>query len=55
MTSLSRRLYRSVDLDPKDTAVLSGALALVRSGAVYLDPATGNISFHPSAEDPNGR
>ena len=24
-----------------------GALALVRSGALYLDPATGDVWFHP--------
>lgn len=26
---------------------ISGALALVRSGALYLDPATGDVWFHP--------
>lgn len=29
-----------------------GALALVRSGAVYLDPATGDVWFHPWGGDP---
>ncbi|MGH8894198.1 MAG: hypothetical protein ACRDWY_12995 [Actinomycetes bacterium] len=29
-----------------------GALALVRSGAVYLDPATGDVWFHPWGDDP---
>jgi len=29
-----------------------GALALVRSGAVYLDPATGDVWFHPWGGEP---
>jgi hypothetical protein len=29
-----------------------GALALVRSGAVYTDPATGDVWFHPWGGDP---
>ena len=32
---------------PPDRGVEKGALALVRSGAVYLDPATGDVWFHP--------
>jgi hypothetical protein len=31
---------------------LKGALALVRSGAVYQDPATGDVWFHPWGGDP---
>ena len=31
---------------------LKGALALVRSGAVYADPATGDVWFHPWGGDP---
>ena len=29
-----------------------GALALVRSGALYMDPATGDVWFHPWGGDP---
>jgi hypothetical protein len=36
--------------DSPDT--LTGALALVRSGAVYLDPTTGDVWFHPWGGDP---
>ena len=32
---------------PDQVAPQRGALALVRSGAVYLDPATGDVWFHP--------
>jgi hypothetical protein len=39
-------------LDGVDTVTLKGALALVRSGAVYLDPATGDVWFHPWGGDP---
>jgi hypothetical protein len=39
-------------LDGMDTVNLKGALALVRSGAVYLDPATGDVWFHPWGGDP---
>ena len=31
---------------------ISGALALVRSGALYLDPATGDVWFHPWGGEP---
>ncbi len=31
---------------------VAGALALVRSGAVYLDPATGDVWFHPWGGEP---
>ena len=31
---------------------ITGALALVRSGAVYLDPATGDVWFHPWGGEP---
>jgi len=31
---------------------LTGALALVRSGAVYLDPASGDVWFHPWGGEP---
>ena len=31
---------------------LKGALALVRSGAVYTDPTTGDVWFHPWGGDP---
>ncbi len=31
---------------------LKGALALVRSGAVYTDPATGDVWFHPWGGEP---
>ena len=31
---------------------IRGALALVRSGAVYLDPATGDVWFHPWGGEP---
>jgi len=31
---------------------IRGALALVRSGAVYLDPATGEVWFHPWGGNP---
>lgn len=31
---------------------IGGALALVRSGAVYLDPATGDVWFHPWGGEP---
>jgi hypothetical protein len=37
-------------LDGQDTE--EGALALVRTGAVYLDPATGDVWFHPWGGDP---
>jgi hypothetical protein len=33
-------------------SIEEGALALVRTGAVYLDPATGDIWFHPWGGDP---
>jgi hypothetical protein len=33
-------------------AMGNGALALVRSGAVYLDPATGDVWFHPWGGEP---
>jgi hypothetical protein len=39
-------------LDGADTVTLKGALALVRSGAVYRDPATGDVWFHPWGGDP---
>lgn len=32
---------------------VDGALALVRTGAVYLDPATGDVWFHPWGGDPH--
>ena len=31
---------------------ITGALALVRSGAVYLDPVTGDVWFHPWGGEP---
>ena len=34
------------------TTSVEGALALVRSGAVYLDPATGDVWFHPWGGEP---
>ena len=34
-------------LGPDQVVPQQGALALVRSGAVYLDPATGDVWFHP--------
>lgn len=37
---------------PDQVAPQLGALALVRSGAVYLDPATGDVWFHPWGADP---
>lgn len=33
-------------------AIEDGALALVRNGALYLDPATGDVWFHPWGGDP---
>jgi hypothetical protein len=36
----------------EDGHVGVGALALVRSGAVYLDPATGDVWFHPWGGEP---
>ena len=40
------------ELGPDQIAAARGALALVRSGAVYLDPATGDVWFHPWGGDP---
>ena len=37
---------------PKQYGMTRGALALVRSGAVYLDPATNDVWFHPWGGDP---
>jgi hypothetical protein len=37
---------------PDQVVPQKGALALVRSGAVYLDPATGDVWFHPWGGDP---
>ena len=37
---------------PEEVIPQRGALALVRSGAVYLDPATGEVWFHPWGGDP---
>jgi hypothetical protein len=42
-------------VDPTNDGVndpWKGALALVRSGAVYVDPATGDVWFHPWGGDP---
>jgi hypothetical protein len=42
-------------MQPSGTALPDGqrgALALVRSGAVYLDPATGDVWFHPWDGEP---
>jgi len=36
----------------ENSDTLQGALALVRSGAVYGDPATGDVWFHPWGGDP---
>ncbi|MBK5307969.1 MAG: hypothetical protein JJD92_14890 [Frankiaceae bacterium] len=36
-----------VAIGRRDGDRLQGALALVRSGALYLDPATGDVWFHP--------
>ena len=36
-----------VEIGDLDGDTMKGALALVRSGAVYLDPATGDVWFHP--------
>ncbi len=41
-----------VELMPRDGEAFWGALALVRSGAVYLDPATGDVWFHPWGGEP---
>jgi hypothetical protein len=35
-----------------NTDTLNGALALVRTGAVYTDPTTGDVWFHPWGADP---
>lgn len=37
---------------PEQVVPQRGALALVRSGAVYLDPATGDVWFHPWGGNP---
>lgn len=37
---------------PDSQNPMEGALALVRSGAVYLDPATGDVWFHPWGGEP---
>jgi len=36
-----------VEIGQQDGDAIRGALALVRSGAVYQDPATGDVWFHP--------
>jgi hypothetical protein len=41
-----------VAIGVRDGDILKGALALVRSGAVYADPATGDVWFHPWRGDP---
>jgi hypothetical protein len=42
-----------VDIAPLDGNMGTvGALALVRSGALYLDPARGDVWFHPWGGDP---
>ena len=38
--------------EPDTVIPQKGALALVRSGAVYLDPTTGDVWFHPWGGDP---
>jgi hypothetical protein len=38
--------------EPDTVIPQEGALALVRSGAVYLDPTTGDVWFHPWGGDP---
>jgi len=37
---------------PGQVQSMAGTLALVRSGALYLDPATGDVWFHPWGGDP---
>ena len=41
-----------VEIGRQDGDTMQGALALVRSGAVYLDPATGDVWFHPWGGEP---
>lgn len=41
-----------VELRQSDELGVDGALALVRTGAVYSDPATGDVWFHPWGGDP---
>lgn len=41
-----------VEIGELDGDTLKGALALVRSGAMYLDPARGDVWFHPWGGEP---
>ena len=45
--------HTPVKIGKLDGDVLSGALALVRGGAVYLDPATRDVWFHPWGGEPH--
>ena len=47
----ARGLHRG-DVVERTPVEIGRALALVRSGAVYLDPATGDVWFHPWGGDP---
>lgn len=47
----AKGLHRG-DVVEQTPVAIGGALALVRSGAVYLDPATGDVWFHPWGDDP---
>jgi hypothetical protein len=41
-----------VEIGELNGDTMMGALALVRSGAMYLDPATGDVWFHPWGGEP---
>jgi hypothetical protein len=41
-----------VEIGELNGDTMTGALALVRSGALYADPATGDVWFHPWGGDP---
>lgn len=42
----------AIEIGELQQGVLTGALALVRSGAVYRDPATDDVWFHPWGGEP---
>jgi len=46
------RPEKVVDADKGMVSSAFGALALVRSGALYVDPASGDVWFHPWGGDP---